>query len=224
MQAERDQDAMPRVHDEWSSEDDITPEEDSGDENLPPGATGGGDLESDLDFSGFSALEEEEEQLFERDPDSDSDGESEGDGPAQPRGGGVRARGGGARRQGRGRGASPSDEGWSEDPTPPVMHPFTAAPGLTVPVPTTPLGFVQLFLTREVLEYLVAETSDYARYCRVELNKASSYKWRGCNLQDIAHYLGLQVFFGLCHVSDVRWCWRRNFFYVHAQRCLPDDT
>ena len=111
MQAERDQDAMPRVHDEWSSEDDITPEEDSGDEYLPPGATGGGDL----DFSGFSALEEEEEeQLFERDLDSDSDGESEGDGPAQPGvyvcvcvfvrvgGGGGRARGGGARRQGRG--------------------------------------------------------------------------------------------------------------------------
>ena len=102
MQAERDQDAMPRVHDEWSSEDDITPEEDSGDGYLPPGATGGGNLESDLEFSGLSALEEEEEeQLFERDPDSDSDGESEGDGPAQPGGwGGVCARGGGARRQG----------------------------------------------------------------------------------------------------------------------------
>ena len=82
MQAELDQDAMPRVHDEWSSEDDITPEEDSGAEYLPPGATGGGGLESDLDFSGFSALkeEEEEEQLFERDPDSVSDGESESDG------------------------------------------------------------------------------------------------------------------------------------------------
>ena len=136
-------------------------------------------------------------------------------GQRNQRGGGdVRARGGAAHRQGRGRGrgAPPSDEGWSEDPTPPVMHPFTAAPGLTVPVPTTPLGFVQLFLTWEVLEYLVAETSDYARYCRVELKKASSYKWRGCNLQDIAHYLGLQVFFGLCHVSNVRWYWRHNFF------------
>ena len=91
-QAERDQDALPRVHDEWSSEHDITPEEDSGDEYLPLGATGGGDLENNLDFSGFSALEEEEEEeeevLFERDPDSDSDGESEGDGPAQPKGGG----------------------------------------------------------------------------------------------------------------------------------------
>ena len=89
MQAERDQDELPRVHNEWLSKDDITPEEDSGDEYLPPGVTGGGDLESDLDFSGFNALEEEEEQqLFERDSDSDSDWESEGDGPAQPRGGG----------------------------------------------------------------------------------------------------------------------------------------
>ena len=217
MQAERDQDEMPRVHDKWSSEDDITPDEDSGDEYLPSGTTGGDDLESDLDFSGFSAFEEEEEaQLYEPDPDSDSDGESEGDGPAQPRGEGGRARGG-ARRKGRGRGrgrgqgrgappsGSDSDEGWSEDPTPPVMHPFTVAPGLTVPVPTTPLGFVQLFLTRELLEYMVAKTCDYARYCRVELKKARSYSWRGCNLQDIANYLGLQVFFGLCHVSDVRW-------------------
>ena len=57
MQAERDQDEMPCVHDEWCSEDDITPDEDSGDEYLPPGATGGGDL----DFSGSSAFEEEEE-------------------------------------------------------------------------------------------------------------------------------------------------------------------
>ena len=157
MQMERDQeDEVPRVRDEWSSEDDITPDEDSGDEYLPPGATGGGELESDLDLSGFSAYEEEEAaELYEPDPDSDSDGESEGDGPVQQRGEGGRVRGR-ARRKGRGRGrgcaappaGSDSDERWSEDPTPPVMHPFTVAPGLTVPVPTTPLGFVQLFLTR----------------------------------------------------------------------------
>ena len=219
MQLERDQeDEVPRVRDEWSSEDDITPDEDSGDEYLPPGATGGGERESDLDFSGFSALEEEEEaQLYEPDPDSDSDGESEGDGPVQQRGEGGHACGG-ARRKGRGRGrgraappaGSDSDEGWSEDPTPPVMHPFTVAPGLTVPVPTTPLGFVQLFLTRELLEYLVAEISDYARYCRVELKKTLSYSWHRCNLQDIANYWKQSIGSGV-------------FFYVRAQRRCPDD-
>ena len=47
IQVEHDQDEVPSVHDEWSSEDDITPDEDSGDEYLPPGATGGGERESD---------------------------------------------------------------------------------------------------------------------------------------------------------------------------------
>ena len=106
MQMERDQeDEVPRVRvrDEWSSEDDIIPDKDSGDEYLPPSATGGGERESDLDFSGFSAFEEEEAQLYEPDPDSDSDGESEGDGPVQQRGKGGRARVR-ARRKGRGRG------------------------------------------------------------------------------------------------------------------------
>ena len=146
MQVERDQDEVPRVHDEWSSEDDITPDE-VPQEEVSAKVT---------DFSGFSAYEEEEAaELYEPDPDSDSDGESEGDGPVQQRGEGGRVRGR-ARRRGRGCAAPPagsdSDEWWSEDPTPPVMHPFTVAPGLTVPVPTTPLGFVQLFLTRELLE------------------------------------------------------------------------
>ncbi|XP_064086181.1 myristoylated alanine-rich C-kinase substrate-like [Macrobrachium nipponense] len=58
--------------------------------------------------------------------------------------------------QGEGR-SSESDEGWTEDPTPPNLHPFTATPGITVPVPLTVLGFIHLFLKRELLEYLVLQ-------------------------------------------------------------------
>ena len=155
-----------------------------------------------------------------REHPSESDGESEGDGPEVPRGGRWRGRGrgrarGGARGRARGRARSPpssGDEGWSEDPTPPVMHPHTARPGLTVPVPTSVLGFVQLFLTRELLEYFVDETNDYARYCRQELHITLSHKWHRCNLTDMAHYLGLLVFFGLLVCGDVRQYWRRGFF------------
>ena len=147
---------------------------------------------------------------------SESDGESEGDGPEVPRGGRWRGRGrarGGARGRTRARSpASSGDEGWSEDPTPPVMHPHTARPGLTVPVPTSVLGFVQLFLTRELLEYFVDETNDYARYCRQELHITLSHKWHRCNLTDMAHYLGLLVFFGLLVCGDVRQYWHRGFF------------
>ena len=54
------------------------------------------------------------------------------------------------------------------------------------------------------------ETNDYARYCRQELNITLSHKW--CNLTDMAHYLGLLVFFGLLVCGDVRQYWRRGFF------------
>ena len=167
--------------------------------------------ESELEFSGFSAYEEEEEEERARDVsgvvDSESDGESEGDGSVGGRDVRERTHGrarGRARARGRGQGRadgsssrSPVGGGWSEDPTPPSRHPFTATPGLSVPVPTSPLGFIQLFITRELLEYLVLETNDYARYCREELGKTLSYKWNYLNVTDMAHYLGVNVFFGI---------------------------
>ena len=42
----------------WSSDEDISPAEDSGDEYVPPGSRRKLE-ESDLEFSGFSGLEEE---------------------------------------------------------------------------------------------------------------------------------------------------------------------
>ena len=42
------------------------------------------------------------------------------------------------------------DDGWVDVDTPPIIHPFTATPGLTCPLPTTPLGFFQLFVPLEL--------------------------------------------------------------------------
>ena len=60
------------------------------------------------------------------------------------------------------------DERWT--------HPFTATPRMTAPIPATPLGFFQLFFTRELLVFLMEETNDYANYVRNELKK-SSFPW-----------------------------------------------
>ena len=228
---DRDVPRYDTVHDGWTSasEEDILADEDSGDEYLPPGRREERARESDLDFSVFSAFEEEEEEEVENVQESDSDGDNEGDGPVRGAGGCGRGRGRGrgrasgrARRTGRGggrgraRSRSPEggdvSDGWTEDPTPPNMHQFSPVPGLTVPVPTTPLGFIQLFLTRELLNYLVKETNDYARYCCNELRTTLSYQWDRCNITNLAHYLGLQVFFGLLPASNVRQYWRRGFF------------
>ena len=199
---DRDAPRYDRVHDGWTSasEEDISADEDSGDEYLPPGRREERARESDLDFSGFSAFEEEEVENVQ-------ESGSEGDGPV---------RGVGGRGRGRARSCSPEggdvSDGWTEDPTPPNMHQFSPVPGLTVPVPTTPLGFIQLFLTRELLNYLVDETNDYARYCRNELRTTLSYQWDRCNITNLAHYLGLQIFFGLLPASNVRQYWHRGFF------------
>ena len=60
-----------------SDMEDISPAEDSGDEYRPPGEER--EHESELEFSGFSAYDEEDDESFIE--DSESDGESEGDGP-----------------------------------------------------------------------------------------------------------------------------------------------
>ena len=61
LNIDRDDVEHPRVCEEWSSEDKTT-EEDSGDEYVPPGATGERGRESELEFSGVIGLEEEEEE------------------------------------------------------------------------------------------------------------------------------------------------------------------
>ena len=95
LNIDQDDVEQPCVREEWSSEEDITTEEDSGDEYVPPGATGERGRESELEFSGVSGFEEEEEEEEQQqqqqhfvDDYNDSDGESEGDGLARPRGGG----------------------------------------------------------------------------------------------------------------------------------------
>ena len=86
LDRERDERRSRRGVDGWSSEDDISLEEDSEDEYLPPEERRARFHESELDFSGFSALEEEEEVYSSASDDSESDGESEGDGPLPRKG------------------------------------------------------------------------------------------------------------------------------------------
>ena len=75
--------------------EDISPAEDSGEEYRPPGVER---EESELEFSGFSAFDDEDDLSYDN---SDSDGDSEGDGPVPRRGRIVRRRRGGAQRRAR---------------------------------------------------------------------------------------------------------------------------
>ena len=100
------------------------------------------------------------------------------------------------------------DEGWTQDPTPPTLLPFISSPGMIVPVPDTPLGFIQLFLTMDLLRFIMEETNSYANYCRNELRKKTSYNWVGCTIVDIANYLGIRIFMGMCKLPEENMYWR----------------
>ena len=77
--------------------------------------------------------------------------------------------------------------GWSEDNTQPPTHPFTTNPGMTVPIPTTRLGFFQLFVPFELMFFFFMEgMNDYAHYQRVEMGKLCSSRWSGTSVIDIA--------------------------------------
>ena len=99
--------------------------------------------------------------------------EARGRMPQRGRGGGRRGRGRGRRMRsrvsvGRGEGGvsggesdgdaiQEADDGWVDDDTPPQELLFTGDPGMSCGTPTTALGFIQLFLTRELLNFITKE-------------------------------------------------------------------
>ena len=95
-------------------------------------------------------------------------------------------------------------EGWVEDDTAPQEMEFTAVPGFRHAMPTTPLGFIQLFITSELLMYVVEETNKYAEYCREVLKRPHAKLWTGCNLKDLANYLCLSMLMGIICMPSLR--------------------
>ena len=112
---------------------------------------------------------------------------------------GGRKRSARASRRGAGRGEGNGSDGnipggddeWVNDDTVPQEMEFTGNPGITSARPTSALGFIQLFFTRALLNYLTEETNMYAMYCWDVLKINNALNWQGCSVGDIAHYLGL---------------------------------
>ena len=107
-------------------------------------------------------------------------------------------------------GGDSGDDGWSQDPTPPEMLPFTEVPRLCIPVPTSILGFFQIFFSVEVLRYFCIETNAYARLQREELGGRSAYAWKDCVVGDIAKYIGIVMWMGVIRLPRLQMFWSRN--------------
>ena len=102
------------------------------------------------------------------------------------------------------------DENWVEDPTPPKQIPFTGEPGLLINPedrPSTPLQFFQLFVPREMLEFMATETNMYAYYCKSNHFKKCTSEFRNVTIDDIAKYLGLRVLMAIFRLPEERMHW-----------------
>ncbi|KAK4324284.1 hypothetical protein Pmani_005124 [Petrolisthes manimaculis] len=97
------------------------------------------------------------------------------------------------------------DTQWSAGPFTPKHTPFTGTPGIQVPVPTTPLQFFQLFFTRELLQYIVVETNNYAIFIGTPAEK-----WTMCNEQEMAKFLGLFFLMGINKLPTIRHYWKKD--------------
>ncbi|KAK4306184.1 hypothetical protein Pmani_021959 [Petrolisthes manimaculis] len=95
------------------------------------------------------------------------------------------------------------DTQWSAGPFTPKHTPFTGTPGIQVPVPTTPLQFFQLFFTRELLQYIVEETKNYAVFIGTPAEK-----WTMCNEQEMAKFMGLFFLMGINKLPTIRHYWK----------------
>ena len=109
-------------------------------------------------------------------------------------------------------------EGWEETAFIPNHGPFTGTPGLNVPVPTTPLGFFQLFFTRELLHFLAEETNMYADHQM--RSSPGSLLWLQCTDSEMAKFLGLLMLMGLIEMPTLRHYWSENPLYRH--QIFPD--
>ena len=86
---------------------------------------------------------------------------------------------------------------------------------MNVPKPSTVLGWVQLFLTANVINYLTQETNKYAVWSRLYQPDLFGQKWDGITATEMAKYLGLRVLMGISKLprEDMYWDQKNDYYY-----------
>ena len=110
---------------------------------------------------------------------------------------------------------------WNNNNEMPNIENFIGNSGIKVHIPETPLGFLQLFITRELLEHFKTETNRYADKRRQ--NKEGHFKrWHKASVADIAKYIGLTILFGIFKLPRLPMYWAKNaeYFSPIVSNCM----
>ncbi|GFS10328.1 PiggyBac transposable element-derived protein 4 [Elysia marginata] len=118
------------------------------------------------------------------------------------------------------RGPSSSTPTWREGSTPPANLPFTGQSGLQVEMEdTSPLDYLKLMVTDEMVASLVTETNRYAEQTLEdkELSPKSRFRqWTPVTLNEMWAFLGLIIAMGLILIENLEEYWS-----LHAMYKLP---
>ena len=101
---------------------------------------------------------------------------------------------------------------WCTDNQMPNVENFLAFPGMKETIPDSALGFIQLFISRELLEHLLIETNKYARQFQSS-HENKSKEWKPVTLTELAKYLGLTVLMGIVQLPEIAMYWALNEKY-----------
>nr|XP_045613880.1 piggyBac transposable element-derived protein 5-like [Procambarus clarkii] len=102
------------------------------------------------------------------------------------------------------------EDAWCTDNTPPSVDTFTGTPGLTVPLPTTAIQFIQLFLTRALIEYFTFETNLYTKQFIQNASRRTTSIWQEVSVKEMARYLGLSMLMGVAALPTMRMYWQTS--------------
>ncbi|XP_069189271.1 piggyBac transposable element-derived protein 4-like [Procambarus clarkii] len=170
--------------------------------------------ETDVGIDTDASSEHLETETADEDFDSDESEESDVETATRARRGtGARARARRTTRTTRTPAPTDSDDGWCSDNTEPFVDNFTGTPGLTVPVPSTVLGFIQLFLIQKLLKYVAYETNLYASQSKAGTEQRTKHRWQPVTVKEIARYLGLTILISICPLPRLRMYWQTGRFW-----------
>lgn len=113
--------------------------------------------------------------------------------------------------------------GWNSDPFNPEIVEFTGDPGFKVPIPSdNKLEWLELFLTPEIVEFVVEQTNRYAEQFFIyqlketplkaasPFNKRRRKEWKNVTKNEIYRFLGLHLLSGINRRPDIRMYWSKN--------------
>lgn len=114
--------------------------------------------------------------------------------------------------------------GWSRDPAPVNVTPFTSRSGAVSGVAEdgTAKDFFQLFVSEELFDMIVEETNRYASQC---IARKPDAKWHDTNREEMQAFIGLHVLFGYHKLPETALYWSKEetLGVAYVKKVMPRD-